>query len=468
MIANIGSVTPATHRSRPFGTAYLADSGRGVDLEPHGYVEEERLVSGVADEWSYNHSCSASPRTKNVPFTTRMLIRRPVEGRGASGLVLLEPLHPNLDSAMTWRTTHEWALRNGHTWVGVTQDASMAGMLRDRFGQRYSSISIPRSGLGYDILGDVAVALRTGAVPDISAERIILSGWSATGSFCRVYLQDGFHDRHRLPDGTPAVDGIAICISSGAAGQAGYPPLSADCPPLSAGDPRRIVHGDGRPVFEILSEMESETHFASLRPDSDDSDDRYRLYQIAGTSHVDGHDESLTNAEQSRQVGIEVPDNRINEGASDARMDLVAHALFEALDRWIADDIVPPVADRFDFADGQGEHEDPAELVRDRHGNVAGGIRTPWIDAPVASYAPHSTPAPASCQPPAWSPLGTPELVARLIGNRTPFSPETLGNLYSSRQEFLDRYADSVRNCADQGFLLPLDSDILIEHAATT
>lgn len=456
---------PSTPSSRPFGTAYLPETGDGVDLVPHGYIEEEYLVSGTAGEWSYDSAGTATTRTADVPYVTRVLVRRPLDAARASGAVQLEPLHPNLDSALSWHSLHDWILRKGHSWVGVTQDAPVSEQLRTRFGDRYGALSIPLAGLGYDILGDVAIAARSGHLPGVAADRVILSGWSATGSFCRVYLQDGFHDRHRLPDGTPAVSGIAIGISSGAAGQAGYPPLSAGCAPLPAADPRRTVHGGETPVFEILSELESETHGASLRPDADETDDHYRLYQVAGTSHTTGREGLLTNGAQFELSGEALPDRRTNEPPSDARLDYVACALFELLDRWITDGTTPPRASRFTFAEDAREPGDAVQLTRDSFGNVVGGIRPPWVDVPLVAYAPHSTPAPGSCLAPAWTPLGTPEIVASLIGSSTPFSEATLQSLYDSRQNYLDRFAASAATIVHETFLLQEEADALITRS---
>lgn len=455
----------STPSSRPFGTAYLPAIGQGVDLVPNGYIEEEYLVAGTAGEWSYDEAGAASLHTADVPYVTRLLVRRPAEAARASGSVQLEPLHPNLDTAPTWRSLHEWIMRNGHTWIGVTQDAPISEQLRTRFGERYGTLSLPVAGLGYDILGDVAIAARQGRLAGVSAERVILSGWSATGSFCRVYLSDGFHDRHRLPGGTPAVDGIVIGISSGAADTAGYPPLSAACPPLPADDARRVVHGDETPVFEVLSELESETNAASLRPDSDEADDRYRLYQVAGTSHASAQKDVLTNGAQFELSGEALPGTLTNEAPSDARMDYVARALFELFERWVTDGTAPPRAPRFTFAQQPGEPGKPVALTRDGVGNVVGGIRPPWIEVPLAVYSPHSTPVPGSCLAPSWTPLGFPEIVAGLIGYSTPLSGDTLRSLHGSRQGYLEAFAASAHALVRDGFLLNEEAEALITRS---
>lgn len=453
-----------TPDSLPFGTSFLP-SGRGVDLAPYEYVEEEYLVSGTAYEWAYDDDLGLVPYRKTPhPYTTRVLIRRPADPDRASGAVQLEPLHPNLDRGVTWRTVHPWILRNGHTWVGVTQAEHVSKQLRDRVDpERYSAISIPANGLGYDILGQVAVALRTGAFPVGEITRLVLSGWSATGSFCRVFSQDGFHELHRLPDGAPAVDGYIIGISSGSAGLAGYPPLSAECLPLPGEDARRTISARGVPIFEVLSEFEAETHHDALRPDSDSPRDPYRLYEIAGTSHaaIDS-DSALTNTEQWLAAGGQASPSRINEEPSDARMDFVVRALYERMDEWITRGAVPPKADRFAFAD-ESAVASKMPLARDRFGNVLGGVRTPWVEAPKAAYLPHSTPAPGYCLPPEWAPMGSPEMVAAMVPHMVPFDPDTLADLYASEEDYLNRYTASTERLIEDGFLLREEADELLD-----
>ncbi|WP_138444285.1 alpha/beta hydrolase domain-containing protein [Sinomonas susongensis] len=458
-----------TPDSLPFGTSFLP-SGHGIALDQWGYVEEEYLLSGTAYEWAYDDDLGLVPFRKSAhPYTTRVLTRRPADPARASGAVQLEPLHPNLDRGVTWRTIHPWILRNGHTWVGVTQAKQVSKQLRERIEpERYGAVCIPADGLGYDILGQVAVALRSGAlgIGGLAlgeVTRLVMSGWSATGSFCRVFAQDGFHELYRLADGRPAVDGYVVGISSGSAGLAGYPPLSAQSLPLPADDPRRTIFGHGVPIFEVLSEFEAETHRDSLRPDSDSPEDPYRLYEIAGTSHAAiDNDSALTNTEQWLAAGGEASPNRINEEPSDARMDFIVRALYQRLDEWITSGTAAPRAERFAFAD-ESAVSSRMPLARDEFGNVLGGVRTPWVEVPRAAYAPHSTPAPGYCLPPEWAPMGSPEKVAAMIPHMVPFTPETLAGLYASEEDYVSNYSASTERLVEEGFLLREEADELLE-----
>lgn len=457
----------ATHASQPLGTSHLPAEGVGVDLGPLGYREREFLATGTAGR--YRHREGVLERTGEQPYVTRVLVRAP-SPEHFNGVVVAEPLHPDYDTATTWRTAYPWITDTCAAWVGITQDHRMADAMRQDFDpERYGELSIPAAGLRWDIVGDVLTALRTperSALTDLAGRvrYVYLSGWSNTGSFCRVFLRD-FHQRHRLAGGAPAVDGYLIGISSGAAGEAGYPPLDDDSPVLPADDPRRVIGPTDVPVFEVLSELESETHRPALREDSDAPGDRYRLYQVAGTSHDNGQPRSvLTNHAQFGHRGHRLSDRRIAEQLSDARLDAVARAAYALLHRWVATGTPAPRAERFPFADPAGSGA-VQELARDARGNVRGGVRTPWVEAPLASYHPHSTPVPGYCVPSPWAPMGTAEMVARMIGHMTPLPVEELRGLYPTRKDYLDRYEASCTHLTGQGLLLERDARLLMSEA---
>lgn len=449
--------------SVPFGTAWLPGPRLGVDLAAAGYVEHELLVRLRARRWDYDAAWQPEPcETHDV--VTRVLVRRPVDRAAASRLVLLEPLHPDLDKALTWDQTADWLLRSGHTWVGVTQSAAVASDLASRF-PRYEALLIPPvgHGLALDVVGQVAVALREGALGPVEADRTLLSGWSITGSLCRLYLQEGFLARH-LVAGRPAVDGVLIGKSSGAFDPAGYPALTAGGRTLAPDHPRRTVRGTV-PTIEMLSETEGETHGPVLRPDGDEPGDRYRLLQVAGTSHRELRTETrLTNDHQYAVAGGEVGDARINETPSDARFELFVSAAFDQLDRWVRGESTPPHVPRFAYHPGPDGR--PGALERDHDGVVVGGIRPPWLAVPTATYLPQSTPAPGALRPLArFAAPGSPEQAASMIGHRVLFDRTELDRRYGSAVEYRRRLTAAVEELVAAGLVLPEEGAAYLDRA---
>jgi hypothetical protein len=58
-------------------------------LDEHQYVEQEWIVEGTADAFDPAGILIA----RDVPYATRVLVRRPSDPAGASGTVFLDPLH---------------------------------------------------------------------------------------------------------------------------------------------------------------------------------------------------------------------------------------------------------------------------------------------------------------------------------------------------------------------------------------
>src|SRR5439155_609024 len=76
------AVTP---RSYPFGAADHTLVPQ--DLKSLGYVEEEFLITGIANVYDWAELGPASVRVSNAPYTTRVLVRRPISRSKFSGNV---------------------------------------------------------------------------------------------------------------------------------------------------------------------------------------------------------------------------------------------------------------------------------------------------------------------------------------------------------------------------------------------
>ena len=61
-------------------------------------------------------------RTPRAPYTTRMIVRRPIKRTRMSGTVVVEPLNPSnlFDLNIGWALSGDQFMRNGDVWVGFT------------------------------------------------------------------------------------------------------------------------------------------------------------------------------------------------------------------------------------------------------------------------------------------------------------------------------------------------------------
>src|SRR5690606_27765974 len=182
------------------GRAFGADDVDADRLGDVGYRQEEFLLSGAA--------CGE-------PFRTRLLVRRPA-GPGASGVVVVEPMH-FAGGRPVWGHARAQLLRGGHAWVEVacqTTPAYRRMVASDP--RRYARVRLagtpsdarPEAAPGADlrrasaafarqwwdsspqlfaILTAVFALLRDGGLPGVRAETIVLAGASQTGGVIRRY-----------------------------------------------------------------------------------------------------------------------------------------------------------------------------------------------------------------------------------------------------------------------------------------
>ena len=110
------------------------------DLSKSGYLETEFLVSGDANIYEYANSASQSSKVRvrdpDVAYASRILVRRPVNPDAFNGTVYLEVLNPTAgwDGDPIWQNTHDYMIRAGAAYVGLTSKPVALNFLRDTWG----------------------------------------------------------------------------------------------------------------------------------------------------------------------------------------------------------------------------------------------------------------------------------------------------------------------------------------------
>src|SRR6476659_6738777 len=114
---------PVTATSYPFGAA--DHTLVPEDLSKVGYVEDEYLVSGKANVYTWPGPGPAQVRTPDAPYTTRILVRRPAKASRFSGNVVVEMLNPSnqFDLNIGWAMAHRQRVRDGARCGGSTDEA---------------------------------------------------------------------------------------------------------------------------------------------------------------------------------------------------------------------------------------------------------------------------------------------------------------------------------------------------------
>jgi hypothetical protein len=191
------------------------------------------------------------------------------------------------------------------------------------------------------------------------------------------------------------------------------------------------------------------------QPDSD----RVRLWEMAGAAHADTntvsagrHDDGSLTGERfaellrpTTNLLIGQTETPVNSGP---QQHYVAQAALDHLVRWVLEGVAPPSAPRLEVDDTG------TDFHKDARGNVLGGIRTPWVDAPVAVL----------------SGLGQAgDSFAFLFGQTSPFDEATLAELYpGGKDEYLERFEDSLDATIEAGFVRAEDRTEILAIAAAS
>jgi len=471
---------PSTSTSFPF----IAD---GFDVQPAvpaGYEEQEFFISGTARIYEYTTSgirvvapCPAAVTTgcARVPYTTRMLVKRPIDHRRFSGTVVVEPLNPSagFDLAPVWDRSRSYLVDTGDVFVGWTSKSVAVNALKGWDPARYAALNWPYApfvpggnsgvfdGITFDIAAQVGALFRgngpASPTRDLAVRRVFEAGFSQDGAFTFTQA-DVFHALERMPGGRGIYDGY---FPGGTGGPSnldfGLTPAGA----LPAADARHRMQPREVPVIHVNTETEVALGAAGglpyRRPDSDRLDDRYRLWEVPGGSHVDSG-EGIDNIGLDAQELLRMPapsNNCVHMGLpgivdpNTFPWRDVANAALADLTMWVTLGVPPPRAGRVELT-----ATTPAAVARDRFGNALGGLRTPFLDVPTATYVPTDTARPGG------------SFFCVLDGYNVPFDHATLATLYRNHGQYVARVARETAELVAEGFWLPRDARAVIEEAA--
>ena len=338
------------------------------DLAGHGYVEEEFFLSGEATRYAANGATDATVLSTGHDYTTRIVVRRPVDAAGFNGTVLAEwyNVSNQWDQEVDWFQTHEHLVREGYAWVGVS--AQRAGVhsatgLRAWSPNRYGSLDLTDGGtvtddtLSWDVFSQAVQAVRspTGVAPlgPLDAERVIATGHS----------QSAF----RLWSYVNSVDPLAGVVDAVVL-HGGGPPIRLDL---------------DTPVFKLNSETDVAINLigaAQRQPDSD----TLRTWEVAGASHGDWKLITDYGRLRIRDIGTApggypgTPQTCDLPSGSRIPQHMVQSTVYDHVADWVADGTLPPSAPPITLTD-----DIPPTVARDDLGLGLGGIRLAQQEAPV-------------------------------------------------------------------------------------
>jgi hypothetical protein len=465
-VPKITGPIPVTSDSYPFLGA--GHTFQPIDFAKAGYVEEEFLVSGSANVYDWAADGSLTVKTANVPYTTRILVHRPAKASRFSGNVVVEPFMParRYDWPIMWGYVHDSLMEHGDAWVGVTVPATSAALKKFN-PARYSELSFANptpsatcpgagrrgpsgteDGLRFDMLSQVGAALKSGGVMgDSKVEGIYMT---TQGGDLLTYM-DAIHSHAKLANGKFVYDGYLSRNPGGIQ-------RVNDCEPFpKPNDPRGgFQHKYGVPVIAVVAQGEVPASLGLRREDSDDPADRFRLYEVAGVSHIDkaAYSQFPTVADQIAAVGAtqgtpEWPFNITCDPpiplTDQPALTYAYDAAFQHLFRWARKGVTPPKAARMEVKEGEGEGAGEsgtkAAVALDEYGNGIGGVRTPYVEVPVATYF-VTSPGPGTC---------------RELGHTVPLEHSRLAEMYPNAKTYTKKVDQVADRLVKSGWLTESD-----------
>jgi hypothetical protein len=415
-----------------------------TDLAAHGYVEDEYFVSGTANIYQYDADLNIEVMTPDVPYTTRIMIRRPANPADFNGVVVFEMLNPTagFDIDFIWQYNQDLLLRDGYIWVGQTIRTLAVNQLKSFNPVRYDPLSLVERGLTYDAFGDIAVLLRDPADPEnplagYNVTHLLGTGYSQSEDWLTTFSNE-LHEAKLAWDGAHAFDGYL-----GAGGNAAAHPIRSGDPGALLDrfylDDRRLNHVNV-PYFRIHSETEADIFsFPAVDVRQPDSD-VFRQWEVAGTTHADAPSTEGISATIQRDLGFPLPPCDAPTG--DVAIGPFQSAALWHLTNWVVDGTAPPSSVYLTM--------DGYSVVRDGYGNAVGGIRIPELEVPTGTYLPFN------------SGLGP----CFLAPTYEEFSSEELDSLYPNHGSYVSPFIKAVNRLRKDGYLLPSDAEAYKEKAA--
>ncbi|MEO7774459.1 MAG: alpha/beta hydrolase domain-containing protein [Steroidobacteraceae bacterium] len=468
-----------TPTSRPFLSA--RQSLQPVELATRGYVEEEFLLTGQASiyDWAPLDATDGPVRVRasNVPYTTRFLLRRPADAKKFSGRVIVELLNPTnqYDIAPLWGLSHEHFVRNGDVYVGVSIKPLALQGLQKFNAQRYAKVSFAynqaaecaagappagfaddnsptsENGLAWDVIAQMGALLRSSSrdnpLGDYKVRQVLAGGYSQTGGYLITYI-NALHARLRLGTGAPVYDGYLQATGNFVAA-----PLNQCSAPLAAEDPRRRLGPHDVPVVYVNTQSDFALNLALRRPDSDAPDDRFRQYELPGVGHDGPWPAGRPADADLRALDLQRFDSgeRCGAPATDLEANASYNAVWSLLQNWVADLATVPPASRLIDVDDKGA------AVLDAHGNARGGLRLPFLDVPVASYAGSSA---TTSQDPRV------KLLCMLSGSAQKLDAAALKAMYRTKAQYIQQFGVATDALVNAHAVLPIDAAALKAQAA--
>lgn len=466
------TLLPDTGTSHPFGGARY--QVKPMDLSQYGYAEEEYLLSGNAKIYTWPEGQKyAGVERENAPYTTRFIIRKPADPKKFSGNVIIEMFNwaRGYDRPIAlWGNSHQYIMREGDAWVGVSIRANVLDNLKKFDPERYGKLSYenpvepehrndrPQSntyhddytdpncenGLTWEMYSQLGMLMKenTPRSPMYGYDVKAVIGTGATAGDLATYVA-AIDPVSCMPDGKPIYDGYLIFMTGAPGNVNQYEEklhhLDERCKfyakvPLMRVYTCRDMLGGG---------MHPDWAYMQRRNDSDEEGNYYRSYEVAGTGLMLKYTYFLEPShEDVEKMGLKIVNGRTAQAWSEEDLATfefptryVLNAALDNLKKWIGAGTPPPSCEPYET---EGVY--PAtQLKKDELGNVMGGLRLPYLEVPAYHFKTDAT--------------------------AYPLEKEILDKLYTGHDDYVAKVKQSVEKCLKERLLVAADAQAIVEEA---
>lgn len=479
MIKNIIEV-PITQDSYPFASAE-----RYLQLSNLGYVEKEYYVKGTANVYkTVGEMGEVDIKTKDVPYTNRIIIRAPKEEIKFSGHVVIEIINPTsfMEIDRMWILGYRKLIRDGDIYVGITSKPNTFAKLIEFDSKRYECLNWPNvcsepfefdledaykkgnlpdidihyePGLFWDMLTDLAWTLRD--TSDLNPLRmyapkyIHLTGWSQSAAYLVRYINSFAYRKEVKKDGC-VFDGY---FAGGCVRHWVIPVNQYEVTRDYSYKLTRVEYVE-QPFISMQTESENSqmNAYSTKREDSDQYNFMYRNYEVTGSSHDTMYNYVNYYQNDSDLIRIHHLPQYIGKHleANDYPSQILFAAGFKNLFRWVEEGVGPRSCSQIQI-DGQGHNQ------KDAFGNTIGGLRTCLLNYPTGIYNSTSTIEPGNS---IIDPNTDKDI---LFGYQEAFSASMLKQLYGSLENYRDLCIKDTKMQVSKGYVCKEDADYLVDLA---
>lgn len=458
---------PVTESSHPFASASY--TREPVNLEHYGYVEEEYFLEGSAN--IYEDSEKLTIKHTNVHYKNRILIRKP-KAEKFSGRVIVDIYNASngYDIEDVWRRSYQYILENGHIYIGITSKPINVLSLKNFDYSRYHTLnwtgvtpasqpttvnlemSIPgtEEGLVWDMISQVGSLIRSGKAAFLDGyvvKNVYLTGQSQSGIYLNTYVYYFDHYNHDLGifDGYLNVVGAGVMRTLNQEEES-FAQFSAkdQMIPRNLQTPFILLSSQGDiNLFKSFGDREKILVSFEGRP-------LLRHYELTSSPHTDPASPLIQlNSEIVKTKNPpKLLDGEYTYTVNDIQLAYYVNTVLEKLHKWVTLGIPAPNSLSI-------ERNDNGNPTKDQFGNGNGGLRSPYVDVPIATYHPNA--------------IANPEEVNQEVGNvngsMNYFEKSRLHNLYGNKENYVEKFKQSVQENVENGWLLKADAERMIQWA---